>query len=111
MVGLFGVLSYTTARRTREIGVRTALGARPRDVAGLVIRQALTVSLAGTVLGLLIAYVVARSISSLLYGVTTTDVVSFAAPPMLLIATSLAACAIPARRAARVDPIIAMKSE
>jgi predicted permease len=111
MVGLFGVLSYTTARRTREIGVRTALGARSRDVAGLVVRQALVVSTAGAAIGLALAYLLARSISSLLYGVAATDLVSFTAAPALLVAASLAACAIPARRAARVDPLIAMKSE
>jgi putative ABC transport system permease protein len=110
-VGLFGVLSYTTARRTREIGVRTALGARPRDVATLVMRQALGVAIAGAAAGVLLAFVLASSISTLLYGVSTTDPVSFIVAPMVLILAALVACAIPARRAARLDPVKALRSE
>ncbi len=109
MVGLFGILAYTTARRTREIGIRAALGARPRDVAGLVIRQALTVAAGGASAGVALAFMGGRLMSTLLYGVSSADPVSFTAAPALLIATSLVACAIPARRAARVDPLVALR--
>jgi putative ABC transport system permease protein len=109
MVGLFGILAYTTARRTREIGIRAALGARPRDVAGLVIRQALTVAAGGAAAGVGLAYIGGRLISTLLYGVSSTDPFSFTVAPALLIVTSLVACAIPARRAARVDPLVALR--
>jgi len=110
-VGLFGVLSYTTSRRTREIGVRTALGARPRDVATLVMREALGVAVAGAAAGVLLAFVLASSISTLLYGVSTSDPVSFTVAPAVLIVAALAACAIPARRAARLDPVKALRME
>ena len=111
MVGLFGILSYTTARRTREIGIRTALGARPRDVASLVIRQALAVSVTGAAAGIALAYVGGRLVTTLLYGVSSTDPFSFTAAPALLVVASLLACAIPARRAARVDPLKALRAE
>ena len=110
MVGLFGVLSYTTAIRTREIGIRAALGARPLDVAALVVRQAAAVAVGGGAAGVALAWVAARSISTLLYGVSSTDPLSFTIAPALLVLTSLVACAAPARRAARVDPVIAMRS-
>jgi len=110
-VGLFGVLSYTTSRRTREIGVRTALGARPRDVATLVMRQAIGVTVAGAAAGVLLAFVFASSISTLLYGVSTSDPVSFTVAPVVLIVAALIACAIPARRAARLDPVTALRTE
>jgi predicted permease len=109
--GLFGVLSYTTARRTREIGVRSALGASPADIVRLVLREGLAVTLSGIGIGLLLAAVLARSMSTVVYGISTRDLVSFAVPPLLLLLAALAACAAPALRAGRIDPMAALRSD
>jgi putative ABC transport system permease protein len=110
-VGLFGVLSYTTSQRTREIGLRSALGARRSDVLALVGQQALTMTLAGLVVGLVAAFFLSQSLSTLLYGISTRDAVSFMAVPLVLIVVSIAACAAPAWRATRVDPLVALRTE
>jgi hypothetical protein len=108
--GLFGVLSYTVAHRTREIGIRTALGAQTADIVALVFRQAALISACGTVAGVWAAYVLARFMSRFLYGVTPHDAWTFAAVPVLLLIVAVLACVIPARRAARVDPLQALRS-
>jgi putative ABC transport system permease protein len=108
--GLFSVLSYTVAQRHREIGVRSALGAKPRDIVTLVVRQTLVVAGAGALVGLGIALLVARNISSLFFGVTWRDPFSFAAVAVLLMLATTAACYGPARRAARVDPLKALRA-
>ena len=109
-VGLFGVLSYTVAQRAREIGVRTALGARPADIVALVLRQVAFIAVAGVSIGLAVAYLAARSLTTVLYGVTPHDFVSFAVVPVVLAVVAVVACVAPARRAARVDPLNALRA-
>jgi putative ABC transport system permease protein len=109
-VGLFGVLSYSVAQRTREIGVRTALGAQAGDIVRLVFRQGLAIAAAGVVVGLAMSVAAARSLSSFLFGVTTLDAVSFLAVPLILAVVTVVACLVPARRAARVDPLQALRA-
>jgi putative ABC transport system permease protein len=109
-IGLFGVLSYTTSLRTREIGLRTALGARRLDVIGLVVRQAVAITGAGLIGGVATALALSQSLSSLLYGVSARDTFSFAAVALLLIAAAVVSCVAPAWRAVRVDPITALRA-
>jgi len=104
-VGLVGVLSYTVSQRTREIALRMALGAAPRQIAGLVLSQALRVTLSGVAVGLLAAGLAVRFLASLVYGVSTYDPVSFVAAPALLVLLALAACAAPSIRAVRVETL------
>jgi predicted permease len=110
-VGLYGVMSYLVTQSTRDIGVRVALGARPGDIVGMVVRQGLQLSAVGIVAGLAGAAALTRVMSSLLFGVSATDVVTFSAVPLLLAAVAFAATAIPALRATRVDPIVALRDE
>jgi ABC-type antimicrobial peptide transport system permease subunit len=109
--GLFGTISYLTAQRTRAIGVRAALGARPRDILRLVTTEAAAITVVGLTAGLAGALVLARSGESLICGVSTQDPVSFLVVPMLLLAAVATACAVPARRATRVSPLAALRSE
>jgi putative ABC transport system permease protein len=109
--GIYGVASYSVARRTREIGVRMALGASRADVARMILRQGLAPAGAGIVVGWCAAWPLTRVLASLLYGVTATDPATFAAVPAILLAVEMAACYLPARRAMRVDPVAALRME
>jgi putative ABC transport system permease protein len=110
-LGIYGLVSYAVAQRTREIGVRMALGARSGDVLRLVMGQGMKLALAGVALGLVASVALTRTIKSLLFGVSTIDPVTFAALPLLVMLIGMLACWIPARRATRVDPLIALKYE
>jgi putative ABC transport system permease protein len=110
-VGVYGVMAYSVGRRTREIGVRMALGARPRDVLGMVLRQGAVLAGIGLAAGLLVAYTMAESLGSLLFGISPHDPTTFAGVALVLAASALAASALPARRAARVDPAVALEEE
>jgi predicted permease len=110
-IGLYGVIAYSVARRTREIGIRVALGARPGAVVGLVMRQGLLVAIAGLVAGCLLAAVAARAIAGALYGVSSADPVSWLGAAAVVLAASAFANLVPAWRAAHVDPSEALRIE
>jgi ABC-type antimicrobial peptide transport system permease subunit len=110
-VGLYGLLSYEVTQRTREIGIRMALGARPPDILRIVVRQGVGLSAVGAFIGILVALGATRYLASLLYGVRPFDPPTFLAVALLLSLVALAACYIPARRASRVDPLVALRYE
>jgi putative ABC transport system permease protein len=110
-LGIYSVMSYTVVQRTQEIGVRMALGARKQDVLRLVTREAVLLAITGIVLGLLGSFAVTRFLGTLLYSVQPTDPVTFVAVSILLTLVALLASYIPARRAAHVDPVVALRYE
>ncbi|HEX7049880.1 MAG TPA: ABC transporter permease [Longimicrobiales bacterium] len=110
-VGIYGVIAYAVSQRIHEIGIRMALGARAGDVLGMVVRQGAALAMIGIAVGLLAAFATTRLLAGLLYGVGATDAATFLAVPLLLGAVALAASWIPARRAARVDPVVALRNE
>ena len=109
--GLYGLLSYTVAQRRREIGVRMALGAQARDILALVVRQGAALVAAGALAGLLTAAAASRILESFIFGVTAYDGLTFVGAPLSLAAVGLVACWLPARRAARVDPMDILRAE
>ena len=110
-LGLYGVLSFSVAQRAREIGVRIALGAQRKDVLSLVVGRGLKLALLGLALGLITAFAVTRFVSSLLYGVTSTDPVTFGGVSLLLLLVAGLASWLPARRATKLDPITVLRHE
>jgi ABC-type antimicrobial peptide transport system permease subunit len=111
VIGLYGLLSYSVRRRTQEIGIRMALGARPGSVLKMVLGQGLTLTSVGLAIGLAIAVAVGRFAASLLYGISGTDHITLLTVPAVLFAAALVAIVLPARRAAKVDPVVALRNE
>ena len=110
-VGIYGVMSYVVSLRTGEIGIRMALGAQPADIWSLIVGRGARLALAGVVIGLIGAFALTRLIASMLFGVLPNDAVSFAGMALLLISIALLACYVPARRAMRLDPVVALRHE
>ena len=110
-VGIYGVMSYTVSQRTQEIGVRMALGAQAADVRSMILMQTIKLTALGVAIGLAGAFLVARFLSSLLFGVGTHDPLTFLGVAVLLLAVAVVAAYVPARRAMRVDPIVALRYE
>jgi len=110
-LGIYGVISYIVSERTHEIGIRLALGAEKRDILKMVLRQGLGLAIAGAVVGLAGSVMVSHLITGLLYGVKPTDPATFGAVAVILMSVALIACYVPARRAMRVDPMIALRHE
>jgi ABC-type antimicrobial peptide transport system permease subunit len=109
--GLYGVISYLVSLRTREMGIRMALGARAGDVVGLVLGQGARLTLIGLAIGIAGAFALSRLLASMLYGVSVRDPLTFGAVTVVLTAVALLASLLPARRAARTDPLLAIRSE
>jgi ABC-type antimicrobial peptide transport system permease subunit len=110
-VGIYGVMSYSVLQRTREVGIRMALGAEGRDVLGTLIGEGLRLAMAGVVLGVIGALLMSRLLSTMLFEISPTDPVTFVSVAAVLTAVALLACYVPARRATRVHPLTALQSE
>jgi putative ABC transport system permease protein len=110
-LGIYGTISYVVGERTREISVRIALGAQRKSILGMVLRKGLELAIAGAMVGFVVALIVSHLMAGLLYGVSPSDPLTFVGLTIVLTAVALAACYIPARRAMRVDPIIALRYE
>jgi ABC-type antimicrobial peptide transport system permease subunit len=110
-IGIYGVISYAVSQRTRELGVRIALGAGGREVVQMVLRQGLVLAGVGVAIGLVSAYGLTRLMSALLYGVSPTDPLTYAVVAVVLVGVAMLASYLPARRAASVDPIEALRAE
>jgi len=111
IIGIYGVISYTVSQRQREIGIRLALGAQRGNVVQMVLRQGANMALLGVAIGVGVALALTRLMASLLFGVTAHDPMTFAAVAALLLFVTLLACYVPARRASKVDPIVALRWE
>jgi putative ABC transport system permease protein len=111
MVGIFSVMSFLVAQRTHEFGIRMALGAQTKDILGLVVRQGMKLVAVGVLIGLAASLVVTRVMSSMLFGVGARDPVTLIAVSLVLGLVALIACLVPARRATRVDPVVALRYE
>ena len=110
-VGLYGVISYAVRERTQEIGIRVAFGAARKRIVGMVLKQGLSLTIAGVGIGLVGSFFITRVISSLLFGVTPTDPITFVVISFVLTGVATVACLVPARRATRVDPMVALRME
>lgn len=108
-LGIYGVMAYAVGQRRHEIGVRMALGAAPRNVLKMILARGLALALAGTALGLVASFVLTRFLRSLLYGVQPTDAATFLTVTLILLGVAFLACWLPARRAMRVDPMVALR--
>ena len=110
-IGIYGVMGYAVAQRTREIGIRVALGAEHGDIMKLIVRRGLVLTVIGATIGLALSFALTRALKSLLFGVSATDPLTFSAVVTLLVAVAMLACYFPARRATKVDPIVALRNE
>ena len=110
-IGLYGVMAYSVRQRTSEIGIRIALGAQPTNVLRLIVRQGMILAFVGIVIGVVGAFALTRFLSSLLYGIAPTDPTTYIVVSFVLLAVSFLACYIPARRATRVNPVVALRYE